>query len=360
MYSLGIIFFEMIYPSMLGMQRAIVLEKLRKPQPELPSDFKPSEKIQTEIVFSLVTHVPRDRPSATELLKSGKLPVQMESETIRRTLAGLADPTSPYYQKMLAALFTRPTEQAKDYAWEMHTLAPSASELLNQSMVKEALIQIFRRHGALEIQRNSIYPRSLHYADNTVKLLDSNGTALQLPYDLTLGYARTLAKQTNGPVVQRTYTFGNIFRDKKDTGQPQMFGEVDFDVVTTDTLDLALKEAEVIKVLDEIIAAFPSLASNQMCFHLGHGDLLHLIFEYCRVEPGSRKAAAESLSKLNIHNWTWQKIRVELRNPLVGLSATSVDELQRFDFRGERRFPHRKLGSVTDCLQIRPPKPSTG
>ena len=55
-----------------------------------------------------------------------------------------------------------------------------------------------------------------------------------------------------------------------------MFGEVDFDIVSTDTLDLALKEAEVIKVLDEIVTTFPSLSSTQMCFHLGHSQLLQL------------------------------------------------------------------------------------
>jgi eukaryotic translation initiation factor 2-alpha kinase 4 len=334
MYSLGIIFFEMIYPPMLGMQRAIVLEKLRRPRPELPADFKPNDKIQTEIILSLVTHSPKDRPSSRELLRSGKIPDQMESETIRRAMAGLADPTSPYYQKMLSTLFSQPLNQAKDYAWDMNTYIPPPAELLSQSIVKKALVEIFRRHGALEVTRTSIYPRSRHYADNTVKLMDSNGTALQLPYDLTMGYSRMLAKQTSGSVVQRTYTFANVFRDRGDTGQPWMLGEVDFDIVTTDTLDLALKEAETVKVLDEIVATFPSTSGNQMCFHLSHSDLLQLIFEFCRVEPASRKSAAECLSKLHIHKNTWQTIRGELRNPIVGLSATSIDELQRFDFRG--------------------------
>jgi translation initiation factor 2-alpha kinase 4 len=117
-----------------------------------------------------------------------------------------------------------------------------------------------------------------------------------------------------------------------------MFSEVDFDIVTTDTLDLALKEAEVIKVIDEIIGAFPTLSPNQMAFHIGHSDLLQLIFDYCGVEHNCRRAAADVLSRLNIRSITWQKIRAELRSPLVGVSATSVDELQRFDFRGERNI----------------------
>lgn len=336
MYSLGVIFFEMCYPPMLGMQRAEVLGQLRRSPAILPSDFKPAERTQTEIILSLLTHNPKDRPSSFELLQSGKLPVQMESETIRRTLAGLADPSSPYYKKMLSTLFSRPVEQAKDYAWDMHTSLPSQADLLNQNIVKKALISIFRRHGALEMPRSCLYPRSAHYADNVVKLLDSSGTVLQLPYDLTMGHARALAKQSGSPAIQRTFTFGNIFRDRQDTGQPQMLGEVDFDIVTTDTLDLALKEAEVLKVLDEIVSTFPSLSSTQMCFHIGHSELLQLIFEYCRVEPSSRRAAADVLSKLNIHGFTWQKIRTELRSPLVGVSSTSVDELQRFDFRGRQ------------------------
>lgn len=335
MYSLGIIFFEMCYIPMMGMQKADVLGQLRRVKPVLPSDFKPADKVQTEIVLSLVNHNPKERPSSADLLKSGKLPVQMESETIRRTLAGLADPSSPYYRKMLSTLFAKPMEPTKNYAWDMFSAGPSPQELLNQGIVKKSLISIFRRHGALECPRGVIYPRSSHYGDNAVQLLDANGNVLQLPYDLTMGNARMMAKQATGPVIQRTFTFGNVFRDKQDTGQPMMFGEVDFDIVTTDALDLAMKEAEVLKVIDEIIHTFPSLSSTVMCFHLGHSDLLQLIFEYCGIEPACRRATADVLSKLNIHNHTWQKIRIELRSAAVGVSATSVDELQRFDFRGK-------------------------
>lgn len=334
MYSLGIIFFEMCYLPMVGMQKADVIGQLRRPIPVLPKDFKPEQKTQTEIVLSLINHNPKERPSSADLLKSGILPVQMESETIRRTLAGLADPSSPYYRKMLSTLFARPVDAAKDYAWDMFASNPSTAELLNQGTVKSTLTSIFRRHGALETTRSSLYPRSGHYGDNVVQLLDANGTVLQLPYDLTMGGARMIAKQAAGPMLQRTFCFSSVFRDKQDTGQPQMFGEVDFDIVTTDTLDLALKEAEVLKVLDEIVSTFPSLSLTQMCFHVGHSDLLQLIFEHCGIELACRRLAADVLSRLNIHNHTWQKIRMELRSPAVGISATSVDELQRFDFRG--------------------------
>ncbi|KAK4230422.1 anticodon binding domain of tRNAs-domain-containing protein [Podospora fimiseda] len=333
MYSLGVIFFEMSYPPMLGMQRALTLEQVRQNPPALPSDFKATDKNHTDILLSLLNHNPKERPSSAELLKSGKMPVQMESEAIRRAIAGMADPSSPYFEKMLDALFARQVEPAKDYAWDMGSSGPSPADLMRQYVVKDTLISIFRRHGAVETPTACLYPRSTHYGQNAVRLLDQNGTVLQLPFDLVMGHARSLARVTNGPVVQRSYSFGNIFRDRHDGGQPDVYGEVDFDIVTTDALDLALKEAEVIKVLDEIVATFPATSSTPICFQIGHSDLLHLIFEFCNIDLNARQAAADVLSKLNIRNFTWQKVRQELRSPLIGISATCVDELQRFDFR---------------------------
>ncbi|KAL2131318.1 hypothetical protein VTI74DRAFT_5278 [Chaetomium olivicolor] len=348
MYSLGVIFFEMSYPPMLGMHRAQVLEQVRRNPPALPSDFKPADKNHLEILLSLLTHNPKERPSSMELLKSGKMPVQMESEAIRRAIAGMADPSSPYFEKMLSTLFARQIEQAKDYAWDMSSSMPSPADLMRRYIVKDTLISIFRRHGAVEAPTACLYPRSSHYGQNAVHLLDRNGTVLQLPFDLVMGHARSLARVTNGTVPQRSYSFGNIFRDRHDGGQPDVYGEVDFDIVTTDALDLALKEAEVIKVLDEIVAAFPTTSSTPVCFQLGHSDLLHLIFEFCGVEVGARQAAAEVLSKLNIRNFTWQKVRSELRSPLVGISATSVDELQRFDFRDSPTKAIAKIRALFD------------
>lgn len=334
MYSLGMIFFEMCYrPLIPGMDRALVGESLRKKQPILPTDFNVNEKaVQADITLSLISHIPKERPSSSELLHGGKLPMQMESETIRQALASLTDTRSPYYQKMMAALFSMPTMQAKDFAWDMSAVTHSANDLLLQGLVKQKLVSIFRNHGAVETPRGFLFPRSSHYGPNAVQLLDQNGTLVQLPYDLTVPHARFIAKHE--ACVQRSFAFGPVFRDKQSGGQPQSFGEVDFDIVSLDTLDLALKEAEVIKVLDEIVLSFPSLAATTMCFHLNHSDLLRLIFDFCRIEPAIRTAVSDTLSKLNIQSWSWQTIRTELRSPLIGVSATSVDDLQRFDFRG--------------------------
>ncbi|CZT46280.1 probable cpc-3 protein [Rhynchosporium secalis] len=346
MYSLGIIFFEMCFrPLIPGMDRQRVGEGLRQKQTVFPPEYNASElPMQTDIVLSLLNHSPKDRLSSSELLKSGRLPVQIEDETIRQAIAGLTDSKSPYYDKMMKALFTTPANQAKDYAWEMGVVNHNANDLLLQGLVKQKLISIFRHHGAVETPRTVLFPRSGHYGSNAVQLLDERGTLLQLPYDLTLPHARAIAKHDSP--VQRSFAFGRVFRDRESGGQPLTFGEVDFDIVSSDTLDLALKEAEVIKVLDEIVGNFPSLAASQMCFHLNHADLLDLIFDFCRIDPSIRQPVADTLSKLNVGTWSWQKIRTELRSPIIGVSAPSLDDLQRFDYRDTPNKAFSKLKTL--------------
>lgn len=348
MYALGIIFFEMCYkPMKFAQERLSVLKDLRGNPPRLPDDFQPSDKAQTEIILSLLTRNPKERPSSSELLRSGKLPVPMESERLQRAIAEISDYTSPYHQKVVDALFSTPADKTKDYTWDLSAPNPSSTELLYQGIVKDELMTIFRRHGAVEAPRNPLYPRSSHYPQNVVKLLDQSGLVMQLPYDLMLGHARVLAKQTDSSFVPKSFTFGNIYRDRQNGGQPIRLSEVAFDIVSIDTLDLALKEAEVIKVLDEIIQALPSL--SHMCFHVGHSDLLQLVFDFCDVDISLRKSAAETLSHLNFQNWTWQKIRVELRH--LGLSVTSLDELQKFDFRD---LPAKAFSKLKNLFQGSP------
>ncbi|KAG9236637.1 anticodon binding domain of tRNAs-domain-containing protein [Amylocarpus encephaloides] len=348
MYSLGVILFEMCYKPLLpGMEKAKTSESLRLEPPTLPSDFDSAGKVdQASIIYSLLARNPRDRPSSSELLQSGKLPMQMESEIIRRALAGLSDSESPYYQKMMTTLFSTPNKPAKDFAWDMDTSNPTSGDILLQGLVKQNLVNIFRHHGAIETQRSVLFPRSRHYGSNAVQVLDPNGTLLQLPFDLTLPHARSLAKHE--PPVLRSFAFGSVYRSKPSGAQPMTVEEVDFDIVSSDALDLGLKEAEVIKVLDEIVISIPTLDSSYMCFHINHSDLLALIFDHCRIETAIREAVTETLSKLNIGPYSWQKIKTELRSQLIGASATSVDDLQKFDFRDTPNKAFQKLKTLLE------------
>ncbi|KAF4546580.1 Pek gcn2 protein kinase [Lasiodiplodia theobromae] len=258
MYSLGIIFFEMCYPLKTAMERSEEITKLRQKEHALPDCFQSSDKaIQGEIILSLINHRP-----------------------------------------------------IKDYAWDLNaTNGPheqKASTLVLQELVEDKLSAVFRRHGAVKTRRQLLFPTSAHYEEqNVVKLFDSSGTLVQLPYDFTLPYARSIARQA--PPVEKTYTIGHVYRDAFTGGAPRSNGEADFDIISYNSLDLALKEAEVVKVVDES----------------------------CRIAPSLRRSVKQILNRLNIQDWTWQKIRNDLRSPTVGVSSTSLDDLAKFDFSTE-------------------------
>lgn len=326
---------------MLGMERVVVLEGLRRPSHSLPSDFKPPDRAQTDIVLSLVAHNPEDRPDSATLLKSSKIPIYGEEDFARSILAGGVEPDSPYYREILATFFAGFADRARDYAWGLEApgSSPSSSvtreDLAFQASAKESLETAFRRHGGVAIDRSHIYPRSRYYPENVFKLLNADGTVLQLPYDLTMGLARTLAKQAESIPAEKVYSFGTVFRSSKSMGQPQALGEVDFDIVSSDARNLALKDAEVLRVLDEVISTLPQSLANKMILFIGHSTLLQLIFDFCKIDRSLRRRTTEIISKLHVHGCTWQKIRQELRSEEVGVSATSVNELEKFDFRGK-------------------------
>ncbi|MCJ1378773.1 hypothetical protein MMC17_001872 [Xylographa soralifera] len=357
MYSLGIILFEMCYPLKTSMERAEILGKLREAGCSLPAAFEESDmSIQGEIIHSLVKHKASERPSSLELLRSGKVPLQVEDEIIRTAIQGISDTNSPYYTKLLDALFSsRKGEEssAKDLTYDM-AVDPSlgSDDLLLQKMVKEKLTEIFRRHGAVETQRPLLLPNSRFYSNAAARLLDANGTLVQLPYDLTLPNARTLAKQPL--TVRKTYAFGDVYRAALPGSHPKSHREVDFDIASHDNLDLAIREAEVIKVIDEIIEVFPSLDTANMCYHIGHSRLLDCVLAFCDIAEEKWDVVKESLSKLNIGQWAWAKIRNELRAPGIAVPSTSLDDLQKFDFRDiyDKAIPKlRSLLSSTEDLE---------
>lgn len=345
MYSLGIIFFEMCYSLKTGMERDAVIRKLREKDIMFPSEFWTEKRtVQGSIIKSLLNHNPVGRPSSMELLGSGKLPLKVEDETIQLALQSLFDPGTPYHQQVMSALFSQSTKEYKDHTYDPGKSNLSAHDLLLQSMIKERLRTIFRHHGAVETTRPLLLPRSKLYGRDAVQLLDSTGALVQLPYDFTLPHARSLARQeTPSP---KTFTFGTVYRENIAGGQPRSHGEVDFDIISYDSVDLALKEAEVLKAIDEIIDAFPSLRTAQMCYHINHADLLDMIMEFCRINPVHQPVAKEILSKLNTGQWQWPRIRNELITSNLGILPTSLDDLARFDWRDDAEKAFQRMQTL--------------
>ena len=332
----------MVYPFGSGMERAQVLSKLREPDIAFPADFWSDKRTaQGAIIKALLNHLPVERPSSSELLNSGKLPFMIEDKTVSHALQSLSDPNAPYHSQVMQALFAQNTKEYKSHTYDTEKKDVTAQDLMLQSLVKERLTDIFRNHGAVETSRSLLLPRSKLYSREVVQLMDPHGTLVQLPYDLTLPHARFLARSM--APTPKTFTFGTVYRENSGGGQPRAHGEVDFDIVSYDSSsnDLALKEAEVIKVVDEVIDAFPSLEGVQMCYHLNHSDLLDAVMEFCRIPAPVRSHAKETLSHLN--NYQWPMIRGELATAKLGILPTSLDDLAQLDWRDEPEKAFERL-----------------
>ncbi|KAI9887799.1 MAG: hypothetical protein M1823_000321 [Watsoniomyces obsoletus] len=353
MYSLGIIFFEMCYHLSTGMERHQVLQDIRAEDHTLPSVFQKGEKVhQAAVIELLIQHRPNQRPTAAELLQSGKVPVHIQDETIRQALRDIWDKNSPYFHKTMSTLFSQPTKAAPDIIWDLESrTTDEANDLFMQQLVKDRLIALFRRHGAVETTRPTIIPRSIYYPVNVVELMDSSATLLQLPYDLTLPHARMLAKRPP-TTAQKTFAFGEVYRGPYSGRQPRGRGEVDFDIISRDTVDLALKDAEVIGTLNEVIDAFPSYSNITMFFHINHAELLDIIMEFARIELSRRPRVLDALSFLTTSQWAG--VSADLRSPSVGISSTSVDVLSRFEFRDDPETAAKKVLEIvkgSDCAE---------
>ena len=351
MYSLGVILLEMNVSFSTGMERAQTLELLQKEDHALPSALETPEKAtQAGIFMSLVQHKPSQRPGSLELLQSGQIPVQDEDESFRIARRLLADRASHFRSHFISSLFnerqatenssstvrTAPTDlmQAVTLLEDVGAMSRSLPDDLDiQTMVRERLTAIFRRHGAVErTDSPAVFPYHACYPPaDVIQFLSRTGKVMQLPYDLILPNAMLLARHSRPE--RKTFIFDNVYRADHLRDQPKIFGEVNFDIVSEYSLNLALHEAEVVKVIDEVLDTFPSLASVQMCYHINHARLLDAILRSCDVEASKWPAAKETISKLHTGGWTWAKVRHELRGPSIAIAATSLDELERFDFR---------------------------
>ena len=398
MYSLGIIFFEMCTPIMTGMERAEVVGKLREKNPTLPLVFKrPDMAVQAEIILSLVDHDSSNRPGSSELLASDSIPEEIEGDKWARHILRHAHKES-YRKKFLASMFPQP----EDVHWDLASMndvksdrsyplgrqalynvnhpseeddeefypkvlsseieydakgslmTDSADSLLRR-FVEERMVKVFRRHGAIMLDMPVLMPFSSQYLqklDQTVRMVDPAGHILQLPFDFTLPYASCLARTTAAP--RKTYTVGNVYRASRTDGPPRRIGEAHFDIISSNYLDLALREAEAMKVVDEVVSAFPSLSSLQMCYHINHSRILNEVLRFCNIHRSKWPVVKEMLASLHAGQMDWTKLRSVLRSPAIGVAAPSVEELMRFDFRDlyEKAIPKlRSLLRRTDHLE---------
>ncbi|KAJ3276953.1 hypothetical protein HDV01_000005 [Terramyces sp. JEL0728] len=271
MYSLGIVFFEMIYPLTTGMQRAVVLRDLRNPDINFPEDFPYNVlKDQHEIIKQLLDHMPNVRPSCAQLLQSPLVPANVEEEYINEDLLRVVRQRNPtYFSRLMEALFGQLVDVHKDYTYDFNGNIRIFHQLTSvvKALAHNHVLKVFTRHGAGQISTPIIIPKSkkameLYISKRPAEFLDQNGDVVQLYHDLTVPFARSLCQTSEVDIIfpLKRYTIERVYRKNiaggtiiANLGQPRSIEECDFDIVYPSTDKSMIPEAEVIKIVFEIL-----------------------------------------------------------------------------------------------------------
>lgn len=290
MYSLGIIFFEMCYKLGTGMERAMILNKLRLVDIQFPADFSSKRATEKKIITSLLNHNPKLRPGAAQLLSSGVIPVEHQDVIIREALRSLADPASPWQQQVRETLFNQPYSLARDIMFDRvgkdsHSgvLEHTSADYLILSTMLDAISCIFRCHGAVpDFNGSSLIPKSLMQAKELAyELLDRSGAVLTLNYDLVLPMARFLSREKMS--VSKLYTHEFVYRPNlRGAGKPDKYSAMLFDIFSGHSSSLVADAAECIKAADEIVVHFPcfSAKNSETYILINHLDILHGVIDF--------------------------------------------------------------------------------
>ncbi|KXT12899.1 hypothetical protein AC579_10461 [Pseudocercospora musae] len=352
MFSLGIIIYEMSQPFSTGMERVFELGRIRKKDETLPEAYLDDNEKAREgrLINCLIAHKPSERLSSAELLRDDRLPINIEDATIRKALGTLTDPSSPYHQTFMSAVFAQSksatTAKAKSLPWEVkaNTKPDDPERVRLRGITRSALETVFRRHCAEEVRRDFIFPRSHYYQGNdVVQLLDASGNVLQLPYDLTLPYARQLARQLAS--TRCTFTVSGAYRDPRNGGPPKNTVEADFDIINNgEDKDIAINDAEILKVMDEVLFELPLFAPDGSVYYwITHGSLVEAIMDYCRVSHEHRSQVQNLVSRLGFDR-AWDGLQSELRK--VGLTDTTLADLKKLDWHDSPDKAFKKLDAL--------------
>ncbi|KAI5958136.1 GCN2 [Candida margitis] len=333
LFSLGVIFFEMCYSLATGMERAIILNKLR--QREYPENWKSTQEKQ--IVHQLLDPDPKARPGAAELLQSGRLPVEHQDQVIKEALKSLADPASPWQQQVREALFNQPYSLAKDLLFDSNRelTTSSTSDYLLFSKIIDELTNLFRKHGAVEnMNINLILPRiPSQPKDQVYEFLDRGGSVITLPYDLVVPVARFVSK--NEVNVPKFYRHDYVYRPSlRGVGMPEKYSAMNFSITSQSDREVIANDAECLKVVDEIMHIFAQIPARKIIF-INHYDILDAVVSFVlgntKVDDQVKWGVFAVLSQLGIDK-SVDDVKKYLREEFQIPRTVIEDLLSNFNF----------------------------
>ncbi|KAH8096907.1 hypothetical protein BXZ70DRAFT_945142 [Cristinia sonorae] len=316
-YSLGIVFFEMNYVFSTGSERIDVLEGLRKPGIMFPPTWEARRSRQRQIITWLLQHNPNDRPTALELSQSPLMPPRMEDEYVKNAMKLMAKSDSPHHEAVLSALFSEPPKPTRGFLYDSD-IDISDHTTLN-GMVHDRIVQIFRLHGAIDMEPTLLLPHTTAEDDqNKALFLDRHGEVVALPNNALAPFAR-LAARENIKRIKR-YHIGDIYRPLVTPGHPKTHKAAVFDIITPDLVNgQTVATAEALSLVHSCIDGFANLSSYEI--YISHSKIYDIAMG--RVSPDLRSEVIKVLDQSKSSQS--QKRSILLRK---GVPRATVDELE--------------------------------
>ena len=285
LFALGIVLFEMWSRFDTLMERIMTLQDVRKGQ--FPDKFAEAQaKAGRSNVMHLIRWLlhtePAKRPSALQVLDSQLMPRTMLESELKQLLINIQ--SKPYFHGMLMeALFGR-QDRAADLLYDPQScLARLPGPAV--ASVSHTLTRIFIRHAAELLEVPLMTPTNACLTHRQqVLLMDPTGTHFCLPYDSSTPFAYYLARKSRVSALRR-YSFGRVYRSRAGE-MPKEATEASFDIACSKLATLeqrCIEEAEIIRVLLEVLYAFPVEGPDSYIVSVSYKGLVKGITEAVRV-----------------------------------------------------------------------------
>eukprot|EP01127_Copromyxa_protea_P017790 TRINITY_DN5473_c0_g1_i1.p1 TRINITY_DN5473_c0_g1~~TRINITY_DN5473_c0_g1_i1.p1 ORF type:complete len:1454 (-),score=277.03 TRINITY_DN5473_c0_g1_i1:125-4486(-) len=317
-YSLGIIYFEMCYPFNTKLERAKVLQALRAADPQFPEKFVKHNTQNAEIIRAMVDHQPEKRPTAAKLLSY--LPPKIEEEVLKEAIRSvITNPSSTIFGHLMDSLLSMSIHPHQDLTFDI-----SNSVLQRDYPLMDQIIalcsSVFKKHGAVCFQTPLLTPKNV-LNPHAVTCVDELGTLVQLPYDLTLPFARYVAH--NSIHSMRRYSLGKVYRKNPRGGQPRELFELDFDIIAPPSTELScVYVGETLKVVSEILDEMsPELGPSYIRVN-NYVILDALLIDICGLTSEAKLQVIDILAQ----HWkaTWRDIEGEI-NRIPGITQKAIE-----------------------------------
>ncbi|ORY73701.1 hypothetical protein BCR37DRAFT_390038 [Protomyces lactucae-debilis] len=291
-YAMGVILAEIVCPWTTSMERVQLLRKLRR-DPSCPIFDVEDKPLEARLISMMLQHDPRERPTAADL--SEMLPPLVQRDQVANILK-LVDQDPTCRSQVIAQLFSRQPDPVADHLYANRDRRTDFNAQLWGAWTIAHLTALFRAHGAIPRPSPIMLPTQAMYASkpNVARFIDPDGRLVQLPFDLSMPWARELARNFYGSL--KTFSIGNVARVDAVGAAPRPLLEADFDIgICDDNGTLAF--AEVLQMAQEI-ASMDCFNDFKKRLVLGHSTITNTLLELADFSGDQRKRLAPAIVQL--------------------------------------------------------------